>query len=963
MASMTEFSALVCGNRAFVEKDYSSAIKHYTAALEEDEEDINALCNRSAAYCAMELYKTSVKDAEAAISIDENCTKAWERKGLALDKMGKRKEAEKAWTKALLIGGDLDVYMNVLRHLGLGGQLPPSPIAAAPAAAAPVSPKPQAQAAPVAKPAAQPVAQAKPAAAASPKAAAKAVPAAKVVTKKTGGAVEEDERLLAAATGREDASALSLSASQRIDHNDPNQIAALAAAQNLISHGIGNASTDEQIALGYLQVNTGNYREGTAIFNHLLEQHPKLIAAYLGRGTANALQGNLSAATKDFSAAIDIDPNVADAWKRRGQTRAALGFDSEAVKDLTKAAAISPDHECFHQRGIVFHKTHDYRKGLADFRKALDLQANNHITWNFVGLCENALGRTREAVIAYERATKIEPKFKEAWANLAQAYRDNGDRSNAEIYFQKALSVDASYVHGYHLRGLLYYGCGEIRLALADFKRGCEVDPSDRNCQLMHCVCLHSLGQFSAAVAEYNALLKLDPGHQCYYQKELALYLHRRMEADMMVVNPDVELDPYFKEAYCKRHQTNHPRLCNYQPQRNLNHKIPDVVLQDGTTSEQMKILVEAARKYGKLIQLRTPGFLSNVRQHRMCGLAIIHMAQEARAWWRQAPRRELGGKGKKGGGGKDDGEKEMLYFDPKGSSKENSKPHDYGWRDWIDICVKWRQISEPNDPVFWIDLLAPEAFAEGFGLQTPMVTGQMNVVRYFPYFRRALEVVKKLIADSGACNVHDQRFMLPRSKLDSLQEATNCHDLWDVMQQGFYVETPCHSIARPGKIMAGTRITLLQKAPDGFDFTIRTPGTPPRWVEMDQEMGHVWRLLTMEARRKPAPDLDKFTELALSFYFYWVNFGPLSRGTAACGYIAFFALMLSIDYEVMTSPPEGTQVDWPAILTPRPSEFVEEVKPWIYPHRVKTDLLDELPRVAGNVASIRQMIEALNAV
>jgi hypothetical protein len=31
-------------------------------------------------------------------------------------------------------------------------------------------------------------------------------------------------------------------------------------------------------------------------------------------------------------------------------------------------------------------------------------------------------------------------------------------------------------------------------------------------------------------------------------------------------------------------------------------------------------------------------------------------------------------------------------------------------------------------------------------------------------------------------------------------------------------------------------------------------------------------------------PDLDKFTELALTFYFYYVNFGPLSRGTAATG-------------------------------------------------------------------------------
>ena len=53
------------------------------------------------------------------------------------------------------------------------------------------------------------------------------------------------------------------------------------------------------------------------------------------------------------------------------------------------------------------------------------------------------------------------------------------------------------------------------------------------------------------------------------------------------------------------------------------------------------------------------------------------------------------------------------------------------------------------------------------------MHTGQMQVIRYFPYFGRALEVVKRLIVDSGACNVHDQRFMLPRSKLEKLQVST----------------------------------------------------------------------------------------------------------------------------------------------------------------------------------------------
>ncbi|KAJ1469466.1 hypothetical protein T484DRAFT_1851711, partial [Baffinella frigidus] len=179
--------------------------------------------------------------------------------------------------------------------------------------------------------------------------------------------------------------------------------------------------------------------------------NPKLVAAYLGRGTAQALQGNLAQASKDFTTVTEIDPKCSDGWKRRGQTRAALGFDSDAVKaraalrfdavamkdlpkaaetspdhecfhqrglvDLTKAAEISPDHECFHQRGIVHHKMHDYRKGLKDFRKALDMESRklphkmhdyrkglkdfrkaldmeprNPITWNFVGLCENALG-------------------------------------------------------------------------------------------------------------------------------------------------------------------------------------------------------------------------------------------------------------------------------------------------------------------------------------------------------------------------------------------------------------------------------------------------------------------------------------------------------------------------------------------------------------------------------------------
>ena len=69
------------------------------------------------------------------------------------------------------------------------------------------------------------------------------------------------------------------------------------------------------------------------------------------------------------------------------------------------------------------------------------------------------------------------------------------------------------------------------------------------------------------------------------------------------------------------------------------------------------------------------------------------------------------------------------------GSSSLSKVDHKFGWRDLYgtfhlfflfllsscfrrtnfssDIAVKWRQYSEPNDPVWWVDLLSPEQFTE----------------------------------------------------------------------------------------------------------------------------------------------------------------------------------------------------------------------------------------------------------
>lgn len=76
-------------------------------------------------------------------------------------------------------------------------------------------------------------------------------------------------------------------------------------------------------------------------------------------------------------------------------------------------------------------------------------------------------------------------------------------------------------------------------------------------------------------------------------------------------------------------------------------------------------------------------------------------------------------------------------------------------------------------------------------------------------------------------------------------------------MKKDFWVVTPCHS-TRSGTIIEGTRLTLQKTEPEGFEFSIRTPGTPPRWIDYDNEMTFLFDLLTQAVQAQPF-DLEKY--------------------------------------------------------------------------------------------------------
>jgi hypothetical protein len=94
----------------------------------------------------------------------------------------------------------------------------------------------------------------------------------------------------------------------------------------------------------------------------------------------------------------------------------------------------------------------------------------------------------------------------------------------------------------------------------------------------------------------------------------------------------------------------------------------------------------------------------------------------------------------------------------------------------------------------------------------------------------------------------------------EQLSRAKDLHDLYAVIEEDFWcvavtvlqlavsttsphvlvyllacpslrVDTKCYSEASPGHVYVGTRLEAKWHAPRGFDFGIRTPGTPSRYA------------------------------------------------------------------------------------------------------------------------------------
>jgi len=990
---------------------HESSIEHLTL----DNSIATLHCNIAVAEYGMGLYRKCIKSCALAIKHDPANLKAYHIEGKAYLTIGKSGHAQATWKEGIdnmTNFSEAETALQIVECLaelkGSGSNSLSATVNSAKASSVsqPTAPVPTS---PVDTPPPPPAASIRPP---SPPPTVSTV-ASKPISitsspsvKESGGAAQA----IAALGGKE--RKVGMEQLQIIENHfigfRPSQIHPdiIKAASRSVANGSGESTVDNLISMGYLLVNSNKLAEASELFSTLLQYRQDLLAAYLGLGSCWALSGRLEEAVQAFTSAVKLDPKCADAWKRRGQTNAAVDNLDQALLDLKLALHLGSDDEIYFHLGTTYHQKKHYRAALDSLNTYQDKGGEESGKFfNYLGMCNSQLGNVSQALAFFKRAVTMEPSLVEATINRAQMLKESGRGLEADKAFETAIKwfnsnrnspsleegrVDMSR-QVFQYRATLQYSMGNYMEALGYLRRylGDERNSSDDPLEVkdrvhglvQSALCLQNLGQYSEALNFFDSALKLLPNSTCRVQKHLLLYYLMQIDYNWDEFCVDIDFNQHWKEAFCKydvfiaRHQQ--PFVVR---DSSNDEGEDDGLLEELDASYEVKPelcrIIEISRGLSKWIQLDSPGFLPNSRQHKCFGLAALHMAKKLSQHCEliiQQCDETLSSASAKDNAESDDTRRSQSQgqglrvlncgasrkkSEYRNDSDDDEEYHTFAYRDFFDVVVKWRQVSEPNDPVWWIDRLTEKSFSDGFGLHTPMVNGELKCIRYYPYFDMGFALLKKLLTAPGGVYYiarGDRRLELSEPAKKVVSCAATLDDVYDSIGEDFWVVCPCMSSIHKKALLEGTRLTLCKKIADGinsdgvgYDFSIRTPGLPMRWTEMTAELtacfncivGQLTILKRMEKMEIATPSSTSIREStlislkreSLRLFYYWVNFAPLTRGSAMCGYAALMAVILASNRTISSPIPTGKQLDWDAIFTSSPEEFITK-----FEHEIET--------------------------
>jgi len=228
----------------------------------------------------------------------------------------------------------------------------------------------------------------------------------------------------------------------------------------------------------------GWYKKAVEVYDRAIRLEPKAAVVHRNRALALRLLGNHEAALNGYDAALRLDGNDGDNWAAKADLLIELHRFPEAIECLEKANAAST--------------------------RRLDARG-----WSSRGTSLAREGGLDEAIHCYDRALEQEPREDSAILGKAFALQQKGDLDGALACYDRLIEVlpkdeedDLPKVWRY--KGDLLVQKGRFDEALTCYQAAIKLGSEDAWSSSGYCRAM--LGQYSAALPDYERAIAIDPG-------------------------------------------------------------------------------------------------------------------------------------------------------------------------------------------------------------------------------------------------------------------------------------------------------------------------------------------------------------------------------------------------------------------------------------------------------------------
>jgi tetratricopeptide (TPR) repeat protein len=189
-----------------------------------------------------------------------------------------------------------------------------------------------------------------------------------------------------------------------------------------------------------------------------------------------------------------------------------------AARYCTAAVAIRPDSAAGHGNlgdALLALKKND--EAIIAYHKASKLDPRGVNPPFRLAFMLKELGRHNEAVAAFERVLDLDPKHVKALCNLSLIRIDQRKYGEAVDYAQKAIAADPNFALAHDILGIALREQKKLNEAIASHQKAIALDPTEAAAHTHLGVALELQGKLEEAIACHKKAIELDPNLTAAY--------------------------------------------------------------------------------------------------------------------------------------------------------------------------------------------------------------------------------------------------------------------------------------------------------------------------------------------------------------------------------------------------------------------------------------------------------------